>query len=332
MTYPVALGHPLRTANRCCAGAGSWPSRWATGVSRPTFSPARLCCAPLPSTSPRPACSRGAPWRRAPRPTISSPAPTGSTRSRRRRPTWAGLRAGSGRGGARAAPAPAREPLDAAVGRVRELCRPAGRRRRRGGVGAHRGSPRDLPAQRVHSVRAVLRRASRLGAPAVRTHGRRPAGRPPSRGPRRRAPAHVVVDDGGCPVRRHAARGRGARPSRGPAPSGRGRGGRAGRRDAPAPLPGPLAEATGDPAVLARADELLRAIRVPEGCAWLLGADAYLGVARAWRAPGTRSGRRRSSPGSGRRRRAPGGPCSTRIQARSGRSLQSTSSPSFWIH
>ncbi len=49
---------------------------------------------------------------------------------------------------------------------------------------------------------------------------------------------------------------------------------------------GPLAEATGDPAVLARADELLRAIRVPEGCAWLLGADAYLGVARAWRRAG----------------------------------------------
>jgi hypothetical protein len=46
---------------------------------------------------------------------------------------------------------------------------------------------------------------------------------------------------------------------------------------------GPLAEATGDPAVLERADALLRGIRVPEGRAWLLGADAYLGVARAWR-------------------------------------------------
>jgi DNA-binding SARP family transcriptional activator len=49
---------------------------------------------------------------------------------------------------------------------------------------------------------------------------------------------------------------------------------------------GPLAEATGDLAVLRRADDLLRRIRVPEGCAWLLGADAYLGVARAWRRAG----------------------------------------------
>jgi hypothetical protein len=49
---------------------------------------------------------------------------------------------------------------------------------------------------------------------------------------------------------------------------------------------GPLAEATGDPAVLERADGLLRGIRVPEDRAWLLGADAYLGVARAWRRAG----------------------------------------------
>ncbi|MCW2635370.1 MAG: transcriptional regulator, putative ATPase, winged helix family [Blastococcus sp.] len=49
---------------------------------------------------------------------------------------------------------------------------------------------------------------------------------------------------------------------------------------------GPLAEATGDPEVLRRADALLGSIRVPEGCAWLLGADAYLGVARAWRGAG----------------------------------------------
>jgi DNA-binding SARP family transcriptional activator/tetratricopeptide (TPR) repeat protein/energy-coupling factor transporter ATP-binding protein EcfA2 len=49
---------------------------------------------------------------------------------------------------------------------------------------------------------------------------------------------------------------------------------------------GPLAEATGDPAVLGRADALLRGVRVPEGCAWLLGADAYLGVARGWRRAG----------------------------------------------
>src|SRR3954451_19830107 len=49
---------------------------------------------------------------------------------------------------------------------------------------------------------------------------------------------------------------------------------------------GPLAEATGELSVLRRADRLLEGIRVPEGCAWLLGADAYLGVARAWRRAG----------------------------------------------
>ncbi len=48
----------------------------------------------------------------------------------------------------------------------------------------------------------------------------------------------------------------------------------------------PLAEATGDLAVLERADALLGAIRAPEGTAWLLGADAYLCVARAWRRAG----------------------------------------------
>jgi hypothetical protein len=48
----------------------------------------------------------------------------------------------------------------------------------------------------------------------------------------------------------------------------------------------PLAEATGDPAVLARADALLAGIRVPEGSAWLLGADAYRCVAAAWRRAG----------------------------------------------
>ena len=48
----------------------------------------------------------------------------------------------------------------------------------------------------------------------------------------------------------------------------------------------PLAEATGDVAVLERADNLLRGIRAPTGRAWLLGADAYLAVARAWRRAG----------------------------------------------
>ena len=44
----------------------------------------------------------------------------------------------------------------------------------------------------------------------------------------------------------------------------------------------PLAEVTGDPAVLAEADALLAGISAPPGGAWILGADAYLSVARAW--------------------------------------------------
>jgi len=44
----------------------------------------------------------------------------------------------------------------------------------------------------------------------------------------------------------------------------------------------PLAEATGDPDVLAEAERLLGGIEAPPGSAFLLGADAYLGVARAW--------------------------------------------------
>jgi hypothetical protein len=44
----------------------------------------------------------------------------------------------------------------------------------------------------------------------------------------------------------------------------------------------PLAEATGDPAVLAEADALLRGIDAPPGAAWLTGFDVYIAVARAW--------------------------------------------------
>jgi tetratricopeptide (TPR) repeat protein len=44
----------------------------------------------------------------------------------------------------------------------------------------------------------------------------------------------------------------------------------------------PLAEATGDPAVLAEADALLAGVEAPPGSAFLLGADAYLCIARAW--------------------------------------------------
>jgi tetratricopeptide (TPR) repeat protein len=48
----------------------------------------------------------------------------------------------------------------------------------------------------------------------------------------------------------------------------------------------PLAEATGDRVLLARADRLLAGVTAPAGAAWLLGADAYLAVARAWLAAG----------------------------------------------
>ncbi len=47
-----------------------------------------------------------------------------------------------------------------------------------------------------------------------------------------------------------------------------------------------LAEATGSADVLAEADRLLTAIQAPARGAWLLGSDAYLGVARAWLAAG----------------------------------------------
>jgi DNA-binding SARP family transcriptional activator/tetratricopeptide (TPR) repeat protein len=49
---------------------------------------------------------------------------------------------------------------------------------------------------------------------------------------------------------------------------------------------GPLAEASGDAAVVQDADELLRCVRTPPERAWLLGADAYLSIARAWMAHG----------------------------------------------
>lgn len=44
----------------------------------------------------------------------------------------------------------------------------------------------------------------------------------------------------------------------------------------------PLAEASGSRAVLEEADTLLAGITAPTGSAWLIGADAYLCVARAW--------------------------------------------------
>ncbi len=49
---------------------------------------------------------------------------------------------------------------------------------------------------------------------------------------------------------------------------------------------GVLAEASGSLEVLEAADALVHTIKVPRERAWLLGADAYLGVARAWTVAG----------------------------------------------
>ena len=49
---------------------------------------------------------------------------------------------------------------------------------------------------------------------------------------------------------------------------------------------GPLAEVTGSASLLEDADARLAQIQAPEGSAWLLGADAYRAVARAWVARG----------------------------------------------
>ena len=69
----------------------------------------------------------------------------------------------------------------------------------------------------------------------------------------------------------------------------------------------PLAEATGDPAVLAEADALLRGIDAPPGAAWLTGFDVYIAVARAWLNAGEPGG-----PGTCSRR------CSPRPRAQAG--------------
>jgi hypothetical protein len=51
----------------------------------------------------------------------------------------------------------------------------------------------------------------------------------------------------------------------------------------------PLAEATGSPALLAEADDALRAMTLPPDAAWLYGIDVYLSLIRAWRAAGDAS-------------------------------------------
>jgi DNA-binding SARP family transcriptional activator/tetratricopeptide (TPR) repeat protein len=47
-----------------------------------------------------------------------------------------------------------------------------------------------------------------------------------------------------------------------------------------------LADLTGDADALAAADAMLRAVRAPAGRVWMLGAESYLAVARAWLAAG----------------------------------------------
>jgi DNA-binding SARP family transcriptional activator len=44
----------------------------------------------------------------------------------------------------------------------------------------------------------------------------------------------------------------------------------------------PLAEATGDPDIIGQADATLARLTAPDGSAWMLGADVYLCLARAW--------------------------------------------------
>ncbi|HTY70965.1 MAG TPA: BTAD domain-containing putative transcriptional regulator [Actinomycetes bacterium] len=48
----------------------------------------------------------------------------------------------------------------------------------------------------------------------------------------------------------------------------------------------PLAELTGDVEPLAAADDMLRSATFAPGCAWVHGLEAYLALARAWRAAG----------------------------------------------
>jgi hypothetical protein len=44
----------------------------------------------------------------------------------------------------------------------------------------------------------------------------------------------------------------------------------------------PLAEATGDADIIGQADATLARLTAPDGSAWVLGADVYLCLARAW--------------------------------------------------
>jgi tetratricopeptide (TPR) repeat protein len=47
-----------------------------------------------------------------------------------------------------------------------------------------------------------------------------------------------------------------------------------------------LADVSGDPETLAAADAMLHGVQAPDGQVWMLGAESYLAVARAWLAAG----------------------------------------------
>ena len=189
----------LRAGARRVPAAG-WdargPRRW-----RPTCWAGWRCSAARSWTSPTPASSPAAGWRPAARPRTSGPDARGLD-AVKTACAYLGLVDELASVVAELEPVlrRTRRPLDAAVVGVRERVRAAGRRRRRGGARPDRGGAGGLPAQRLHRLRAVLRRAPGLGAPAGR-----PAG-PDARREGRRAveladaaPPHLVVDDRGRP-------------------------------------------------------------------------------------------------------------------------------------
>ena len=149
--------------------------------------------------------------------------------------------------------------------------------------------PGGLPAQRLHRLRAVLRRAPGLGAPARRPTGRRPGGRGGARSSSPQRHRHTWWSTtASVPLRRHAARLRRARPGRGRR-SGRPRrvAGRARRRGLPAALP---RTAGGGHRGRRRAAAGRRpaprhpgARRAARGCS---APTPTSGVARAWRRAG----------------------------------------------
>ena len=178
------------------------------------------------------------------------------------------------------------------------------------GAGADRTGAGGLPAQRVPRPRAVLRRPPRLGAPAGRPAGRRTARGTAGGRAGRSAPAHLVVDRRGVAVRAAPCSRRGSRARRRTCCGRRTR-----RRRARARGPTCCAAWVRWPRrpvtrpCWSGPTPCCASIRVPQGRAWLLGADAYLGVApgvATGRASGARRGGTRGFPVGGADRRAGG--------------------------